>query len=116
MRPHQPLRGQVWDVDFRPVRGHEQGETRPALVLSSSQFNLGPTGLAVVVPLTTRIRGLPLHYEVSPPEGGLTADSTILCDQIRAFSLDRFQRYRGQVEQETLDQVEYRVKVLLEFR
>ena len=34
-----PLCGDVWRVDFEPVRGHEQGRTRPALIISNDVIN-----------------------------------------------------------------------------
>lgn len=46
--------GQVWFVDFDPVRGREQGNGRPALVVSS-RFHLELTmrQLVCVSPLTS---------------------------------------------------------------
>jgi mRNA interferase MazF len=47
-----PLRGEIWLCDFEPVRGHEQGLRRPALVVSTDIFNKGPADLLIVLPLT----------------------------------------------------------------
>ncbi|NPV48676.1 MAG: type II toxin-antitoxin system PemK/MazF family toxin [Armatimonadetes bacterium] len=51
-------RGDVWMVDFGPVRGHEQAGTRPGLIVSSDPFNHGPPGLVIPMPITTRERGI----------------------------------------------------------
>src|SRR5262249_57827983 len=86
-RASSPQRGEVWLADLDPSFGHEQGGRRPALVVSVDPFNAGLSGLVVVLPITSRIRPLPLHVPVDPPEGGLRRSSAILCDAIR--SIDR---------------------------
>lgn len=45
----------VW-LDFEPVRGKEIGKYRPALVLSSRDYNR-LTGLLICCPISTSIRG-----------------------------------------------------------
>jgi mRNA interferase MazF len=49
----------IWLV-LDPRTGHEQSGHRPALVLSPKFFNQR-TGLAVVCPVTTKIKGLPFE-------------------------------------------------------
>lgn len=65
----EPSRGEIWLVDLNPTRGHELAGIRPALVVSVDLFNHGPAGLVVVLPLTTRLKGIPFHVEVAPPKG-----------------------------------------------
>ena len=48
---HAPKVGEVWWVDFNPVKGHEQGNKRPAVILSAERWNRGAK-LAIVVPVT----------------------------------------------------------------
>ena len=45
----------VW-LDFEPTRGSEIGKYRPALVLSSREYNR-KTGLLICCPISTSIRG-----------------------------------------------------------
>ncbi|HJS87150.1 MAG TPA: type II toxin-antitoxin system PemK/MazF family toxin [Acetobacteraceae bacterium] len=47
----------IW-TDFDPTKGREQSGRRPALVVSPSAFT-GNTGLAVVCPITSRVRPFP---------------------------------------------------------
>ena len=56
-----PARGEVWLADLNPVRGHEQAGRRPVLVVSEDLFNRGPAGLAIVLPMTSTLRGIPSH-------------------------------------------------------
>lgn len=108
-----PLRGEVWDVSFDPVLGHEQAGTRPALIISVDMFNEGPADLVVLIPLTRTARKIRWHIAVTPPEGGLTSTSYIQCENIRSVSLQRLRRRRGQVAGDTMLQVEDRLNILL---
>lgn len=97
-----PRQGEIWDVDFDPVLGREQGGIRPALVVSKNGLNSNPGELCVVAAITSRQRGWMAHVNVPAPEGGLTVPSAVMCDQIRSVSLVRFIRRRGTVEPPTL--------------
>ncbi|KLU61151.1 mRNA interferase endoA [Peptococcaceae bacterium CEB3] len=108
-----PLRGDIWLVDLNPVRGHEQAGTRPALILSVNLFNSGPAGLVVVIPITTRSKGIPFHVEVHPPEGGLTSTSYIKCEDIRSVSKNRLANRLGALSSATIELVEDRIQILL---
>lgn len=100
-----PRQGEIWDVDFDPVLGHEQGGLRPALVISKDGFNAGESKLCIVAPITSRQRGWLTHVNVSPPEGGLARPSAVMCDQARSASRARFKQYLGTVSPETLSAV-----------
>lgn len=109
----EPRRGEVWTVKLDPVLGHEQAGTRPALVVSVDLFNQGPAGLLVVLPITSKEKGIPFHVGVSPPEGGLDSRSFVKCEDVRSISKDRLWRKRGRVSAQTLAQVEDRLRILL---
>jgi mRNA interferase MazF len=87
--PHaiNPIRGEIWFADLDPVRGHEQGGPRPVLVITRDSYNRGPSGLIVVLPLTTTHRGVPIHVPILPPEGGISRPSVILCDAVSPATL-----------------------------
>jgi mRNA interferase MazF len=108
-----PNRGDIWFVDLAPTRGHEQSGMRPALVLSVDLFNSGPSELVIVCPITSKRRNLRSHVQVVPPEGGLSAESYVMCDHIRSISRDRLARALGTVSDATLNAVEERVRILL---
>ena len=59
------------------------------LIVSTGPFNQGRSRLVVVVPFTTRGRGLPVHVEVQPPDGGLREVSFAMCEQVRSLAVDR---------------------------
>jgi len=102
----EPRSGEVWSVVFDPVRGHEQGEIRPALVVKSNdEFNQLPHMLRIVVPITRTNKEISLHPPIASPEGGLVAPSFILCEQEKAASITRFRRSMGTVDISTLQRV-----------
>lgn len=107
-------RGEVWRVDLDPRKGHEQGDIRPALVISVDEMN-HHAGLSVVLPLSKTQKSLPFWLPVSPPEGGVTKSGNILCEQVRVVSHERFSERLGEVSTETLKDAEKIVKVLLGF-
>lgn len=112
-----PNRGEIWLADLGTTRGHEQAGPRPVLVVSDDAFNAGPAGLAMVLPLTSKVRksqGIPAHIPVNPPEGGLKTPSVILCDQLRAISKDRLGTAAwGAVTPITMAKVEVVLRILL---
>ena len=100
--------------DPNPVRGHEQGNRRPALIVSTDLYNQGPANLVVVVPMTTRDRRIPLWVKIDPPEGGISEVSFAMCDAVRSVSTERLDRRLGSVERLTLAAVEDRLRIVLE--
>ena len=102
----EPMVGDVWEVLFGSGVGREQQGIRSALVISNQDYNGIPHGLCIVVPITGTRRGVASQLDVAPPEGGFTKPSVILCEQVRALSLLRFRRKRGEVSQDMLAQVQ----------
>ena len=74
-----PERGDIVWLNFSPIRGHEQGGKRPALVISRNIYN-AKTGLAVICPITSRTKGY--EFEVVLPN---TSDiqGVVLSDHVR---------------------------------
>ena len=108
-----PVRGEIWLIDLNPTRGHEQGGRRPGLVVSVDLFNKGPAGLVIVIPITTKEKGIPLHVGIKAPESGVTKRSFIKCEDIRSVSRERLVQRLGQVTRSTLDAVEDCLRILL---
>ncbi len=78
-----PERGDLVWLDFTPQAGHEQAGRRPALVLSPKSYHQR-TPLAVVCPITSRVKGYPFEVTLPP---GLPVAGVVLADQIK--SIDR---------------------------
>jgi len=104
----------VWLATLDPVRENEQGGTRPVIILSADRFNRGRAHLVIIVPTTTRERGLPWHIAINPPEGGMRRRCFAKCEDIRSITIARFHDRWGVVSPETMSLIEDRVRVLLE--
>lgn len=109
----KPSQGEIWVADLNPVRGHEQAGKRPCLIVSVDLFNHGPAGLAVVIPITTRRKGIPFHVEIGPSESGLKETSFIKCEDIRSISSERLSGRLGTVSTHTLELVKERLRILM---
>lgn len=107
------LYGDIWYGDLDPIVGHEQAGERPLLILSINSFNSSPAGLVVVLPITTRLRGIPWHVNVMPPEGGLSRPSVILCEALRSVSRSRLQYRMGTAGGATMGAVQDRLRILM---
>jgi mRNA interferase MazF len=97
-------------LDLDPVKGHEQGGRRPALVLSGDEYNR-IVGLAIVVPITMKAKGYP--FEVQIPQR-FKVKGTILADHIKCVDWrGRTAEYLGTLPAEVLDEVEEKLGPLI---
>lgn len=108
-----PSRGEVWLADFGVPIGHESGMKHPCLIISDNRLNHGPAQLAIVIPMTSVYKGIPSHFEVNPPEGGLKVRSFIKCEDVRSISTKRLIAVWGTVNLKTLSEVGYRLRLLM---
>lgn len=101
----------VW-LTFDPQAGREQAGRRPALVLSPKIYN-ARSGLALVCPITSQVKGYPFEVPVPP---GLDAGGVILADHLK--SVDWKARRAGKLGRcptETMEEVRARIAPLLGF-
>jgi mRNA interferase MazF len=78
----QPDAGDLIWTGLDPTRGREQAGRRPALVVSAKAFTQ-LTGLAIVCPITSKVRPFPSSV-VLPP--GLPVAGEILTSHIRSIN------------------------------
>ena len=81
MDAYIPRRGDAVWLSFDPQSGHEQKGRRPALVLSPESYNR-KTGLAILCPITSQIKGYP--FEVRVPQGH-EVSGVVLADQVKSL-------------------------------
>lgn len=106
-------RGEVWLVNLDPTKGREQAGTRPCMILSVDPFNQCGIDLVIAIPITSTDRGWPTHVSVAPPEGGLTLQSFVKCEDIRSLSQDRLIKRLGVLSPHTTNEIEQRVRIVL---
>lgn len=110
-RTYIPERGELVWLHFNPQSGHEQAGRRPALVISPKGYNR-KVGLALVCPITSRVKGYP--FEVELPEG-LGVSGAILADQIKSLDWRARKAERiAFVSPEIVDQTTARILPLVE--
>jgi len=102
-RNNNPLQGEVWLFDPDLVKGTEIGKkVRPALIVSCNPLNEGPSGLAIIVPFTSKDKRIPSHIRVTPAEGGVKVTSFAMCEQIRAISKERLIKKLGWIREPSI--------------
>ena len=100
-------------MSFGEPVGCEQAGRRPALVVSTDLFNDGPSGVAIVVPLTTTPRGLATHVEIDVGASGLDAVSYAKCEDIKSISVERLLTRLGRAEPDVMFTVARNLRFLL---
>ena len=109
-----PKRGQVYLVSFDPTVGKEIRKTRPAVILQNDVANRW-SPITIVAAVTSQFEEplYPTEVRVKASEGGLSADSVVLLNQIRSIDKRRLVRRLGVLKQDTMVQVDRAVMVSL---
>jgi mRNA interferase MazF len=106
-----PDRGDIVWLQFNPQAGSEQAGHRPALVITPRSYNQR-VGLALVCPITSRIKGYP--FEVTLPQG-METEGAILCDQIKSLDWrSRKAKRTGSISPSVMQEVTARILALVD--
>lgn len=109
-------RGDVYLARLSPTQGSEQAGTRPVVVVSRDAINQN-SPVAVVVPLSGRehrTRIYPSQVVLPAGEAGLTKDSVALCEQVRAISHARLEKYWGSLTPQSMTRINAALKITLD--
>lgn len=108
-KQYVPERLDIVFLDFEPKKGKEIGKYRPALVLSSKEYNK-KTGLLICCPISTSIRGHLSEVNIE----GLAKPSVIASSIIQTLSWqDRKAKFIKKVTQEIFEAVLQRLLPLI---
>ncbi len=83
--PNKPSikRGEIYWVEFDPVKGGKQSGLRPALIVQNNTGNhFGPTTVVAATTRTLPPRPYPFIVVIEPEESGLPYRSAINCSQL----------------------------------
>lgn len=110
----RPRRGEIYLVNFDPTIGAEIRKTRPALVLQNNIANRY-SPITIVAAISSKFGDTlyPTEVLISPPEGGLNADSVALLNQIRSIDQQRLTKRLGAVRPATLEKVDRAIQISL---
>lgn len=112
----EPRRGDVCLAELSPTRGSEQAGLRPVVIVSRDAINrFSPVVIAVpVTGLEHKTRVYPSQVVVPARTAGLTKDSVVLCEQVRAISKERLSRHLGHLPEPIMAVVDEAIRITLD--
>ena len=109
-------RGDVYLARLDPTEGSEQAGSRPVILISRDAINRA-SPVVVVIPCTThraKRRIYPSQVLLRSPDGGLTADSIALGEQVRAVAKSRLAQRLGSLFPGSIDQIDRALLIALD--
>ena len=89
--------GDIWIADLDPTEGSEQAGRRPVVIISGDTLNTA-LQIAIVVPLSTRVKSLRGAILLQPNStNGLDRETKAMPFQVRTLAKTRFKRKVGMV-------------------
>jgi len=106
-----PSNIEIWDADLRGFEGHEQKGKRPGIIWK----DLDHVGLAVIIPLTTKMERtkLPYTHLISAGLNGLLEDSVALLYQMKSIDKKRLIKKIGKLDKEDIEAISGLLKDML---
>ncbi|WP_373543375.1 type II toxin-antitoxin system PemK/MazF family toxin [Chamaesiphon sp.] len=110
----QPIRGEIYLVNFDPTIGSEINKTRPALIIQNDLANEN-SPVTIIAAITSKFddRSYPTEVRIDPPEGGLKTISVVLLNQIRTIDRQRLIRRIGALGSGKLNEVDRAIQISL---
>jgi len=106
-----PEQGDIIWLSFDPSSGKEIIKRRPAYVISRKLFN-EHTGLALVAPISSTVRGIKLEVVL---DDNLNTQGAILIHQVKSLDfIEREANFIEHVSQATIEQVKALLKVIMD--
>jgi len=96
-----PSKVEIWKVNLRATKGHEQERERPAAVWK----HLDHVEMAIVIPFTTSptAEKFPYTHCITPnSKNGLAEESIAMVFQIRAIDKGRLTKKLGELEEKNI--------------
>lgn len=110
---HDFHRGEIYYAHLEPAFGHEQGGTRPVLVLQNDVGNYYSPTLIVTAATTQRNKkNLPTHvtfYEID----GLPEETVFMLEVLRTIDKRRVRSFAGKLSDEQMEQIDAALRVSL---
>jgi mRNA interferase MazF len=107
-------RGDVFVANLEPVQGSEVGGRRPVVVVSRDVLS-HCSPVVVVCAITDAVHKKKFyHPEVPVGVGGLTKDSIVICEQVRAISKTRLCQQLGRFDRGVMASIDTALKIALD--
>jgi len=107
-------RGDIVLVNLEPIKGSEQGVTRPCLIIQNDYGN-SYSPLTIIAPLTSKefTKEFPTNVFILKKDSKLDKDSTILLNQIRTIDKSRIIKKLTKLDGSIMNKVDLAIKVSL---
>jgi mRNA interferase MazF len=90
-------KGEIWLADLEPVKGSEQGKTRPIVIISGNTMN-EHFSVVITCPLSSIVKNYAGCVVIPKSKtNGLSCDSEIITFQVRSISKDRLLKKIGAI-------------------
>lgn len=101
-------------VQLDPVRGSEQGKTRPCVVIQNDVGN-EHSPVTIIACMTSNVgrKEYPTNVYTSALETGLNCDSVVLLNQIRTVDKTRLRRKIGEIPESKMLEIDEALKISL---
>lgn len=110
---HDFYRGEIYYAYLEPSFGHEQGGTRPVLILQNDVGNYYSLTLIVTAATTQkRKKPMPTHVELAGVEG-LPDTSVFMLEVLRTIDKQRIRSYAGKLTPEQMDKIDAALRISL---
>ncbi|MCH7568855.1 MAG: type II toxin-antitoxin system PemK/MazF family toxin [Nanoarchaeota archaeon] len=108
-------RGDIVIANLSPIKGSEQGGTRPCLIIQNDIGNeYSPTTIIAAITSKKFNNEYPTNVNLSAKDSRLDKDSTILLNQIRTIDKKRIIKKISYLETHVMNKVELAIKISLE--
>jgi mRNA interferase MazF len=109
-------RGHIWWANLNPEAGTEAGKIRPVLIVQTDLLNDAGHPSTIICPLTTQLakKASILRVAVDKGVGGVTENSQIMIDQLRAIDNKRLSSHIGILPTDILISVNKSLKIILD--
>ena len=107
---------EIWIADLNPQIGTEPGKTRPVLILQTNLLNQIDHPSTIICPLTSNVKPAAeiLRVHLKKGQAGLTAESDIMIDQLRAIDNKRLLKKSGDLPARLLNKVKQNISIVLD--
>ncbi len=110
-------KGDIFLTDLNPIKGSEQGGSRPCLVIQNNKGNLY-SPLTIIAPITSRIfkKEYPTNVFLNKKDLKINKDSTVLLNQIRTIDKSRLKKKIVSLDNFIMGKVDMAIKISLDLK
>ena len=107
---HTIAQNEIYYTNLSPIKGSEQGGTRPVLIIQNDVGNFhSPTTVVAAITSRQNKAKLPTHVDIQVE--GLTKNSIVLLEQVRTVDKTRLTNYVGCLDDETMHKIDRAIVV-----